>query len=118
MLKVTAYDSLGNVIWQNWNNNPIEEDRSALFMKIMGDEQGNAPVPPWRATQTVFEKRLMPAEPTVISYRLEEEAIYDIEANLYYRFAPPFILQKFEITDPHFTQARLIVQKGMKISQK
>jgi hypothetical protein len=115
MLKVTAYDSIGSVVWQNWQKNPIKEDKGALFMKIMADKQGNSPVPPWRATQTVFERRLMPGEPTVISYKLEEEGIYDIEANLLYRFAPPFILQKFEITDPHFTQARLVVQRGMKI---
>ena len=115
MLKVIAYDSLGNVVWQNWNKNPVEEDRSALFMKIMADDQGNAPVPPWQATRTIFEKRLMPGEPSVISYKLEDRDIYDIEANLCYRFAPPLILQKFEISDPHFTQTRLIAQKGMKI---
>ena len=117
MLKVTAYDSFGNTVWQNWHKSPIEEDQSALFMKIMADEKGNAPVPPWRATQTAFEKRLMPGEPTVIAYKLEGRDIYDFEANLLYRFAPSFILHKFGISDPHFTQERLIVQKGMKIAQ-
>lgn len=115
MVKVTAYDSLGNVVWQNWQKNPMEEDRQALFMKIMEDAQGNSPVPPWRATQTVFERRLLPGEPMVIQYKLEAYDTYDIEANLLYRFAPPNILEKFEISDPHFTQPRLIVQKGMKI---
>jgi hypothetical protein len=117
MLKVSAYDSSGNLIWQNWKENPVEEDRLALFMKIMADDQGNSPVPPWRATRTIFEKRLMPGEPTVISYKLKVENIYDLEANLLYRFAPSFILQKFKISDPHFTEARLIVQKGIKLAR-
>ena len=115
MLKLIAYDSVGNLIWQNWEVNPIQEDKQALFMKIMGDAAGNASVPPWRATQTVFEKRLMPAEPTNLSYQLTSNDIYDIEASLWYRFAPTVILDKFNIDDPHFTRARLMVQKGMKI---
>ena len=117
MLKLVAYDSLGNLVWQNWEENPIQEDKQALFMKIMGDAEGNAPVPPWRATQTVFERRLMPGDPYSISYQLTSNEIYDVEASLWYRFAPAFILAKFNIDDLHFTRAQLIVQKGMKIVQ-
>jgi hypothetical protein len=85
-------------------------------MKIMADAEGNGPVPPWRATQTIFEKRLMPGEPTSIFYELPDQDIYDIEVRLLYRFAPAMILEKLEISDPHFQQSRLMAQKGMKIS--
>ncbi len=115
MLKLVAYDSVGNLLWQNWETNPIQEDKQALFMKIMGDAEGKAPVPPWRATQTMFERRLMPGDPYSISYQLTSEAIYDVEASLWYRFAPTFILAKLKIEEPHFIRPRLMVQKGMKI---
>jgi hypothetical protein len=113
-LKLTAYDEEGNMIWENWRENPIQEDRSALFMRILGDSMGNGPVPPWRATQTLYQRHLLPAQPVTIFYELNSQDIYDIEANLMYRLAPLLILQKLEITDPHFTAPRLLVQKGIK----
>jgi hypothetical protein len=116
MLKVTAFDSMGTVIWENWRENPIKEDKNGLFMKIMADSAGNGPVPPWRATQTIFERRLMPREPAVIRYPLPDKNIYDVEVSLLYRFAPEIILHKLGITDPHFHQTRLIAEKGMKIT--
>lgn len=114
-LKVTAYDSSGKLLWQNWKDNPIKEDRSALFMRILGDSAGNGPVPPWRAVQTVYDRRLMPEEPVTISYSLDSQNIYDIEAKLFYRYAPEPVLRQFGITTPHFTQPRLIVQQGVKV---
>jgi len=115
MLKVFAYDSSGNILWENWKVNPIKEDKNGLFMKIMADAEGNGPVPPWRATQTIFERRLMPGEATVVNYQLPKGEIYDVEARLLYRFAPEMILERLGITDPHFLKSRIIVQKGMKI---
>jgi hypothetical protein len=115
MLKVEAYDSIGEVVWENWKVNPIKENKTGLFMKILADAEGNGPVPPWRATQTIFEERLMPGKSTPVIYELPDADIYDIEAKLLYRFAPKKILDTLGITNPHFHNTRLIVQKGMKI---
>ena len=115
-LKVVAYDSAGKVIWENWKKNPIEEDKSGLFMRILGDSEGNGPVPPWKATQTLYNRRLMPGEPVSVVYNLDSNNIYDIEARLSYRYAPSPLLKQFNITDPHFTNPKLIGQKGIKVS--
>ncbi len=115
ILKVMGYNKSGKVIWENWKNNPIKEDKSALFMKILGDAKGNGPVPPWKATQIIYDRHLMPGEPISIGYQIEDKSLYDIEVRLLYRFAPPPILRKLNITDPHFTQPKLIVEKGMKV---
>ncbi len=115
-LKLVAFNKEGAIIWENWKENPIQEDKSALFMRILGDAEGNGPVPPWKATQTLYNRRLMPADTNFISYQLSNENIYDMEARLLFHFAPPPLLKKFKITDPHFTKPKLIGQKGIKIS--
>ncbi len=114
-LKVAAYDSAGKLLWQNWKDNPVKEDKSGLFMRILGDSAGNGPVPPWRATQTLYDRRLMPDEPVSVRYTLDSNKIYDIEAKLLYRFAPQPVLKQLGITSPRYTQPRLIVQQGMKV---
>ncbi len=116
ILKVTAFDSSGRVVWENWRENPLLEDKQSLFMKIMGDEEGNSPVPPWKATRTVFEQRLMPGVPVTLTYPLDIQYLYDIEARLLFRFAPPALLKRFNIIDTHFTRERILAQKAMVIS--
>jgi len=116
-LKVSALDQTGNLLWENWTDNPIQEDKNALFMRILGDADGNGPVPPWRATQTLYDRRLLPNEPVTVSYKIPEENLYIVEVSLFYRFAPEMILKKLNITEEHYTQPRLLVQKGMKIAR-
>ncbi len=116
ILKVIGIDNNGSVVWENWKENPIKEDRSGLFMKILGDAKGNGPVPPWQATQILYERRLMPGEPVTIRYRPEDQRIRKFSAKLLYRLAPPPIPAKFGITDAHFTQPKLIVEKDYEIA--
>jgi hypothetical protein len=115
-LKIIAFNKAGEVIWQNWRENPLNEDRSSLFMRILGNAEGLGPLPPWKATQTLYNRRLMPEQPVTIKYHIEHSELFDIEAQLFYRFAPPKIIEKLGITDPQFSQPKLIGQKGMKIT--
>ncbi|MBN2364883.1 MAG: hypothetical protein JXL67_01870 [Calditrichaeota bacterium] len=114
-LKVAVIDSAGKTLWQNWSENPIMEDKEGLFMKILGDSAGNGPVPPWKATQILFEKRLMPDEPVTVEYPVDHPNAYGVDVKLMFRYAPPPILKRLDITNPHYTQARVIVQKGMNL---
>jgi len=116
-LKVSAFDQAGNLLWENWKNNPIQEDKNALFMRILGDADGKGPVPPWRATQTLFDRRLLPNEPVTITYTVPVENLHDVEVSLFYRLAPEMILKTFNISNEQYTRSRLIVQKGMKIAR-
>jgi hypothetical protein len=59
-----------------------------LFMKILGDEQGNAPVVPWKASQIIYDRRLMPGKQLTVKYLLPEKNLFECEAKLIYRFAP------------------------------
>ncbi|MEJ2637519.1 MAG: hypothetical protein P8184_19795, partial [Calditrichia bacterium] len=115
ILKVTGLDANGKKIWENWKENPMKEDCTGLFMKILGDAEGNAPVPPWRATQIIYDRRLMPGVPEIVKYEIRNENVRQIQATLIYRFAPYPILQKFNIADPEFTQPKLLAHKELKI---
>lgn len=115
-LKLIAFNREGAILWENWKENPIQEDKSVLFMRILSDTEGNGPVPPWKATQTLYNRRLMPADTNIISYQLSNQNIYDIEARLLFYYAPPPLLKRLNITDSHLTQPRLIGQKGIKLS--
>lgn len=113
ILKVVALDSSGHVVWENWKENPLREDTAAVFMKILGDAQGNGPVPPWQATQILMDRKLMPGVPVKIRYTLPGENVRKIRAVLMYRFAPLPLLKKLNITDPAFTKPRIMVTKSL-----
>lgn len=115
-LQITAYDSNRNVLWQNWEENPIKEDPSGLFMRILADEQGNAPVVPWKATKILYDRRLMPGKQYTIRYQIPGKEIFETEVKLVYRLAPVPILQRLAITDPHFLNERILAQKSIIIA--
>ncbi len=117
MLKVTGYGDDGSVIWENWKENPVTEDRTALFMKILGDSTGSGPVPPWKAIRILFDRRLMPGEPVTVTYSLNDDKIITIEAKLLYRFAPPPILKKFAIRNSQLNQPSLIARRTWQLRE-
>ena len=117
VLKIRGFDREGQLRWENWKSNPLKEDKSALFMKILADSSGRGPAPPWKATRILFEQRLMPDKPVQIEYKVEKKGLYRVEAELLYRLAPAAILQKFGISDPHFIAARSIIKKELRLTE-
>ncbi|MFZ0391975.1 MAG: multiheme c-type cytochrome [Calditrichia bacterium] len=115
-LKVRASDKSGNLLWENWKENPIREDHSALFMKILGDSAEMTPRPPWEATGFLFKRLLMPDETVDVHYKIPEKDITQIETALYYRFAPAAMIKRFNISDRKFTAPKLIAQELLQVS--
>ena len=113
-LKITAFDSSEKIIWQNWRENPVTEDRGGVFMRLLGDNQGNAPVPPWKASQIIYEQRLLPGKLVNKRYLLPEQGVYEVEVKLIYRFAPKAVLDRLGITDPHLNSERILAQQSMR----
>lgn len=112
-LQINAYDSSKNLVWQNWKENPIKEDQSGLFMRILADEQGNAPVVPWKASKIIYDRRLMPGKRYTIRYKLPSKEIFETDVKLVYRLAPVPILKQLAITDPQFVNERILVHKSI-----
>lgn len=108
ILSVEGIDELNATIWKNYTTNPIKEDPQAVFMKLLSDQNGKAPVLPWNAVGERFDSRLMPGEERIIKYKIPVALIKSIKASLLYYIAPPPLLRELKISDPDFTQVRVI----------
>lgn len=96
-LSLKAIDSDGNVMWENYKRNPLLEDSDAVFMRLLQNDDGTAPVPPWQATSIKFDQRLKPDETRVLSYTIPATNVASIVATLNYRLAPPALLKKLDL---------------------
>jgi hypothetical protein len=107
ILKVIGYNRDGKIVYQNWQKNPVEEDKQAVFARMFVDVNGNMPSPPWRAVKIGHESRLKPGETRNISYVLPEN-VSKVIAKLFFQLAPIPILNKLKIDDPYLRKAHLI----------
>ena len=108
VLEVVAKNSKGNIIWRNWQSNPIAEDPGAVFMRLLESDDGRAPVPPWEAVRERFDQRLRPDEPRKLVYSIPDVDVFSIEAKLIYRAAPPQLLKKLGITEKCYIEPRIM----------
>ncbi len=103
-LSVTAQDTSGETMWRNYQTNPITEDPDAVFMRLLEDENGMAPAAPWSGVKTRFDQRLRANATRHLEYVIPDTLLVSAEATLYYRLAPPGILQQAGITEEHYLQ--------------
>jgi hypothetical protein len=82
-------------------------------MRLLGDDQGNAPIPPWKATQIIYEQRLLPGKLVNKRYQLPEQGVSEVDVKLIYRFAPKAVLDRLGITDPHFHSERILAHNSI-----
>jgi len=108
VLEVVVKNSKGNIIWRNWQSNPIAEDPGAVFMRLLESDDGRAPVPPWEAVRERFDQRLRPDEPRKLVYSIPDVDVFSIEAKLIYRVAPPQLLKKLGITEKRYIEPRIM----------
>ena len=114
-LKLQALDVNGAVVWQNFKRNPIKEDPQSVFMKLLEDESGKAPVPPWEAAEVKFDQRLLPGEERPLEYELVESHAARILAELYYRLAPPALIKKLNLEEDVYSTPVLIASESFTI---
>lgn len=82
-VRVTALDSTGNVVWENYTDHPQHEAPEAYMFYQLGDDEGKPAMPPV-ATQVRQDTRLEPHEQRVISYdEIPTEAAY-VRAEMLY----------------------------------
>lgn len=73
-------------------------DPEALFARLLADEDGKAPAPPWRARAVARDSRLAAGERRVLSYAIPGGA-RSADARLVYHRAPPALLARFSLAD-------------------
>ena len=117
ILSLELRDREQRPLWKNWYNNPLAEDAKAVFMRLLEDENGKAPVPPWQASQMRFDQRLKADESRLLEYTVSDTSAHSLNATLIYRLAPPALLEKMQITDPIYSEPKIIVEENVLLSQ-
>lgn len=91
---VTAQDLNGNILWESSKTHPIEDDKRAMFMYIIGDDNNN-PVGPTKATKVLGDTRLKPNENRVLTYQIPSDNVVVVIAKAYYDLLLPALKMKF-----------------------
>lgn len=96
VLKVSAKDKDGNVLWENFKENPMAEDKQAVFMKVFGagDRMG---VPTWEAEKIVMDTRIPSWETITRNYQIPIDGVANVHAALLYFAIPPDAIKMFNL---------------------
>ncbi|MBF0341226.1 MAG: cytochrome c family protein [Magnetococcales bacterium] len=83
VLKVTALNDKGEVVWSNFKEDPDKEDpQSLMILKLVNNE--GQPVMPPQATKVGGDTRLKPGEKRVLYYNVPPAGVKTVRAELYY----------------------------------
>jgi hypothetical protein len=94
-MKLTAYDSAGNIVWQNAEGHPADSDSKAYFAYLLADDKGDPALPP-KATQLGVDSRLKPYEERVLSYTIPAKDAVLVRGELFYNLLWPVLVEKFK----------------------
>lgn len=114
-VKVRAKDKSGAVIWENFKEDPLKEDKQAVFFKAFkaGEKVG---VPSWEAEGLAFDTRLKIGETRSLSYPIFSPAVSEVEAELIYLLFPPKAFDAFGIPKDGVNDKRFsVLKKSVKI---
>jgi len=108
VLKVTAMDIDGNVLWENFKTDPMKEDPKAVFMKVFGagDKVG---VPTWEAEKIVMDTRIPAKNKIDLKYNIPAKKVSLVTADLLYYVIPGPMIDLFQIQkDGYVEESHLI----------
>ncbi|MEO5379051.1 MAG: cytochrome c family protein [Magnetococcus sp. DMHC-6] len=93
VVKVTARNDKGEVIWSNFKENPGQEDpQSFLILKLVDDE--GKPVMPPKATKIAADTRLQPGEKRDLTYVIPASGVKSVRAELFYNLITKPMVEK------------------------
>ncbi|MET0106506.1 MAG: cytochrome c family protein, partial [Sedimenticola sp.] len=92
---LTAYDSEGNVVWQNTKAHPAKDDPQAYLVYALADDEGKPASPPV-ATKLGKDTRLKPYEERTLTYDIPAKGVALVRGELYYSLLWPGLAKKFK----------------------
>jgi hypothetical protein len=92
VLKVTALNAQGEVIWSNFRDNPAEDPNALMMLKLV-DKDGK-PTTPVAATRIAGDTRLQPGEVRTVEYRIPVADVARVRAELMYYLVTKPMLEK------------------------
>ncbi|WP_168210329.1 multiheme c-type cytochrome [Persicimonas caeni] len=97
VVKVVGKDKDGEVVWQNFTDNPMAEHPDSVLNKVYHDANGK-PVPAPFSKKMVRDTRLGPDETRMVTYEVPAN-VASAEIKLIYRLLPPKLAKLLEIDD-------------------
>jgi nitrate reductase cytochrome c-type subunit len=110
VVKIVAKDKAGQVLWENFREEPLREDEQAVFFKAFTAE-GKVGVPYWEAEAVAFDTRLKAGESRTLSYSLDNPAISTVDVTLLYMLFPPKAIDAFAIPKDGVNEKKYPVAK-------
>ncbi|WP_190599999.1 cytochrome c family protein [Candidatus Vesicomyidisocius sp. SY067_SCS001] len=82
-ITVTAQDYNDNILWQSSKTHPMIDDKKAMFMYIIGNDN-NKTTSPSKATKILGDTRLKPNETRILNYKIPSNDVSIVTAKAYY----------------------------------
>jgi hypothetical protein len=107
VLKVTAYDANGEVLWENAPEHPAKDDPQAYFAYLLADDAGKDAMPP-TATQLGADTRLRPHEERELGYEIPAEGVALVRGEVHYNLLWKVLADKFQHLPEDLRASRMI----------
>ena len=95
VLRLTAYNDKGEVVWQSAPEHPAKDDPQAYFAYLLADDAGKDAMPP-TATQLGPDTRLRPHEERVLSYEIPAQGVALVRGEVHYNLLWKVLADKFK----------------------
>jgi mono/diheme cytochrome c family protein len=113
-MKLSAYDAGGNLLWENAQGHPGEQDPKAYLAYRLADDKGDPAMPPV-ATQLGLDSRLKPYEERLLSYDIPAQGVVLLRGELYYNLLWPNLVKSFKHLPVELTAPKQIAVSEVRI---
>lgn len=114
VIKLTAYDSTGAVLWENAKGHPAKDDPQAYLVYALADDDGKPAMPP-TATKLGKDTRLKPYESRKLVYEIPAKGVVLVRGEAYYNLLWPSLVEKFKHLPDDLKEAKVIATAESKI---
>lgn len=111
VLKVTAFNGQGTVLWQNFKQNPFKEDPKAVLMLKLVDAEGKPTAPPM-AKKIAGDSRLKPQETRNMDYNISAPGVTLVRAEIFYNLLLPPLVKKFDQQLPPLAKTPVLIGRA------
>ena len=114
-MKLAAYNSKGEKVWENAKGHPAKEDPQAFFVYTLADDEGKPASPPV-ATKPGKNTQLQPHEKRILKYSIPAKDVALVRGELYYNLLWPGLVKKFAHLPKDLTAPTLIATSESKVN--
>ncbi|MCB1774642.1 MAG: cytochrome c family protein [Gammaproteobacteria bacterium] len=107
VFKLMAYNSSGDLIWENAPEHPAKDDPQAYFAYLLADDAGKDAMPP-TATQLGADTRLRPHEERELAYEIPADGVALIRGEVHYNLLWKVLADQFKHLPQDLRDSRVI----------